>query len=418
MKKLSEAKSFCDLHERYFPELIFKHFDERSDILQYRPSFEGDEHQLERLLTASTTGVASIWNDWRQEAHVPINLRGADLSHANLRDLSLHQADLTRANLNFANLTNVNLFCSHLDEIHCVGARFDNAKIDCASMVRARAWEADFSNAIIHQSDLASSSCANANFTGAHIEHASFMNSDLRGARFRLAALSSTKLIDANLSWATLVATDVTGSDFTGASIYGISAWDVIMDAKLKQTKMEDLVITPDGEPEITVDNLEVAQFIYLLLNNEKIRASIDTIGKRAVLILGRFTPQRKAILDAIKGELRNRKYVPILFDFQKPNSRDTTETISTLAHLSRFVIADITDAKSIPQELQAIVPNLPSVTVQPILGSAEDEYGMFEHFRRYPWVLPLYRYGNRSELIARFGLIIEAMEAALVARG
>jgi hypothetical protein len=37
------------------------------------------------------------------------------------------------------------------------------------------------------------------------------------------------------------------------------------------------LVITGPGEPEITVDNIEVAQFIYLMLNNEKVRDVIDT---------------------------------------------------------------------------------------------------------------------------------------------
>jgi hypothetical protein len=118
------------------------------------------------------------------------------------------------------------------------------------------------------------------------------------------------------------------------------------------------------------------------------------------VLILGRFTAERKAVLEAIRDSLRQRDYLPVLFDFDKPASRDLTETISTLAHMARFIIADITAAKSIPQELQAIVPNLPSVPVQPLLLASEYEYGMFEHFRRYPWVLDTYYYDNLTDVL------------------
>ena len=100
----------------------------------------------------------------------------------------------------------------------------------------------------------------------------------------------------------------------------------------------------------ITVDNLEVAQFIYLLLHNENIRQVIDTITSKAVLILGRFTPERKAVLDAIREALRHRNYLPILFDFEAPGSRDFTETISTLAHMARFIIADLTEPSSLPK--------------------------------------------------------------------
>ena len=43
-----------------------------------------------------------------------------------------------------------------------------------------------------------------------------------------------------------------------GCRVYGISAWNV----HLAGAYQVDLVITPPDEPEITVDNIEVAQFI------------------------------------------------------------------------------------------------------------------------------------------------------------
>jgi len=159
-------------------------------------------------------------------------------------------------------------------------------------------------------------------------------------------------------------------------------------------------VITPTDESAIQVDNLEVGQFIYLLLNNEKIRDVIDTIGKKAVLILGRFTPKRKAVLDAIREALRHVGYLAILFDFEKPSTRDTHETIVTLAGMARFIIADITDPKSIPQELGSIVPNLPSVPLQPLLQTGNEPWGMYDHIKRYDWVLPLFRYENQGALL------------------
>ena len=106
-------------------------------------------------------------------------------------------------------------------------------------------------------------------------------------------------------------------------------------------------------------------------------------------------------VLDRIRNELRTRKFLPVLFDFEKPSTRDLTQTIRTLAHLSRFVIADLTNAKSIPQELLAIVELLPNVPVQPLLLEGEPAYAMFEHFLSYPSVLDPVVYANEGILIA-----------------
>jgi hypothetical protein len=108
-----------------------------------------------------------------------------------------------------------------------------------------------------------------------------------------------------------------------------------------------NLIIIPKNQPRISVDNLEVAQFVYLLLKNDRLRDVIKTVANKAVLILGRFSAERKEVLEAIANALRDRDFLPIIFYFEKPQERDFTETIMILAGLSRFVIADITNPKS-----------------------------------------------------------------------
>ncbi len=160
------------------------------------------------------------------------------------------------------------------------------------------------------------------------------------------------------------------------------------------------------------MDDLKVAHFIYLLLNNDEIRNVIDTITSKVVLILGRFTEDRKAVLDALREELHERwGYVPVLFDFDKPASKDLTGTIETLARMARFIIADVTDAKSVPAELATVVPHLPTTAVQPILREGSEPYALFGRALEYPWVLEPYEYESHAHLIASFGEVLSMAE-------
>ena len=191
--------------------------------------------------------------------------------------------------------------------------------------------------------------------------------------------------------------TNFTDADLTGCRIYGVSAWGL----KLERTKQQNLVITRSNEPEIAVDNIEVAQFVYLLLHNEKIRDIIDTIGKKGVLLLGRFTEGRIAILERLREKLRSLGFVPMVFNFDKPETKDFTETVRLLAGLSHFVIVDITNPRSAPLELQATVPDY-MVPFVPILEKGQDPFAMFVDLQnKYDWVLePVIGYSSVDRLI------------------
>ena len=180
--------------------------------------------------------------------------------------------------------------------------------------------------------------------------------------------------------------------------MYGVSAWNV----ELKGAIQRDLRITRTNEGVITVDDIKIAQFIYTLINNKNVRDAIETLTTKLVLVLGRFTPTRKPILDGVKQWLHDHNYVPILFDFDRPASRDFTETIVALAHLARFVVADLTEPASIPKELEAIVPRL-AVPVQSLLQKDAPLYAMFSDYWKYDWVLELLRYRDLSQLLAIF---------------
>ena len=323
----------------------------------------------------------TAWNAWR-EANPRIK---PDLS---LADLTMK--DLLRANLSEATLIGANLCGADLSEAKLLGANLSGASIS-----RADLSEANFSTANLSAADL-----FGANIYKTDLSRVNLSGADLSEARIFGADLSGANLSGAELVHSILIGTNIDNAILRECRIYGVSVWDV----KGQPAEQKDLLITPSGEPKITVDNLKIAQFIYLLLNNPEIRDVIDTITSKVVLILGRFTEERKVVLDAVRDELRKRDKLPVLFDFTPSQNRNSMETIRTLASMAQFIIADITDPKCVIGELEAIVPHFSSVPVQPIIHVKEVEYGMFDQFKNYPWVLKPYQYDDTQSLLAALG--------------
>ena len=139
------------------------------------------------------------------------------------------------------------------------------------------------------------------------------------------------------------------------------------------------------------------------MLDNPEIRRVIDTITTKTVLILGRFTKKRKEVLDAIADKLRTMNFVPIIFDFKKPQNQDIIETVTTLAGMSKFVIADVTDARVIADELRSFVPEF-AIPVVPLFQPSRKEpkpyASLHTLYKKYDWVFQPVKYKSKKDLI------------------
>ena len=314
------------------------------------------------------------WNAWRAEKpFIRPDLLGANLTGANLGGANLNGADLSGADLGIANLTGADLSLANLSGANLRMANLSGAILSGANLSRSNLLAANLGGASLTGADLLEANLNRADLRLANFSGANLTGANLGGANFSSATLSRANLSRANLNVALLVKTNLVDATLTDCSIHGISAWGVELS---EGTKQQGLIITPEGEPAVTVDDLEVAQFVYLLLHNDKIRRVIDTVGKKGVLLLGRFTEGRIVVLERLRDELRKRGYLPIVFNFDKPETKDFTETVRLLAGMSKFVIADLTSPKSAPYELGAIVSQT-MIPFQPIITAGETPFAM-----------------------------------------
>lgn len=359
---------------------------------QSRPAFAGNDADLEAFMRLASSPIRSDdralrleeWDTYKMRRLVEeVERQGGRFAKGWLLAKAAHRVlDLRGAWLDGMCVGTVDLR----------GVRLDGASLRGAWLKGGR-----FTNATLRGVDLGplegpaipggfgwgASRLAFADFTDADLTGADLRGAWLEGAVFRNAALDDADLRGSDLSHASLVGTSLRGARLTGARVYGISAWDL----KLcdNENLRRALVVSKASEPDILVDDLEVAQFVYLLLSREKLRNVISAVTNRGVLILGRFRDGGLEVLEGIADVLRREGYLPMIFDFNRPDDRDYSETVRILASLSRFVVADLSGG-SVPHELASNVPFV-EVPVVAVIASVEAEYSMFKDFFKYSWV-------------------------------
>lgn len=150
----------------------------------------------------------------------------------------------------------------------------------------------------------------------------------------------------------------------------------------------------------IIVCDLEVAHIISLLNNNKKFSNLLSESQSRFVLILGRFGENKINLLKLKDKIIRDTNYSPILFDWDnKKSNLDYIETIIFLSGFAKFIIADITNPKSVPAELQAILSNI-MLPVFPIIDESDTEYAVFTSIKKYQWVHNLIIYDDFEKIL------------------
>jgi hypothetical protein len=260
-----------------------------------------------------------------------------------------------------------------------------------------------FEHANFHQAIL-----AKANLSGAHLEDANFCRTDLYETNFTGAYLDR-----ANLQGVQLAKTNLTRANLVDCTVYGLSSWDLELEGAIQKnlTIRYRPVLTEPHEEVVRVNDLDLAAFMHFTRDNQNIARVINAASAKWVLLLGRFSTG-KDVLESLRQELAKKEYIPIIFDFDRPERRDLIETVILLAGMSRFVIVDITNPQSTPLELQAIAANF-GVPVFPIIKKGQEPFGMFSGLRKFRWVFRPLRYNTLSDLIRRLHAeIIEPAEA------
>lgn len=370
--------------------------------------YAGNEQHLQLLKESLRRGSGRFWNQWRRDhPRVVPDLRSVVLAGRWLRRFNFDRARLDGAVLDRADLAG-----ARLERASLRGATLDNANLESAHGRKANLSGARMRDATLRLGDFRGATllgdaymrhvnCREANFSRARLAGANLSEADLTRACF-----DGADLTGAHLDEAILNRTSFLGASLHTAGVSGTFIRRVETDRKTDQRglRVDVHVVWERRRGQMVefddADDLRLAQFHDVVDERGAVAFLISASAKRVVLILGRFLPRRKRVLYRLAEALRARGKIPVVFDFPGPSEREVSDTVRFIAAMSQFIVVDLTNASSVPLELQATIPDL-MVPVLPIVQSGQAVFAMFSDLqRRYAWIQPTVSYRNADQLV------------------
>jgi len=329
---------------------------------------------LEVFLDSLKKSDKFIWNHWKN---------------------SYDSNEIAFQGINFSNIIDKTLI-----KYDFSGVYFNDCTFKDIQFVECNLERSEFNRCVIEGSR---SRFTDSNFKKSNFNFVEFSQVGFSGSILSNCVFKNCQLKELNFYEASLIKSEFYDCLIVDCDIFGANIWSIISE----NTTQKDLKI-PFGQKtinrdkeQITIDDIELANIVYLLAVNSNFTKFINQSKSNFVLILGRFGENLER-LRKIKEKLRKENFSPIVFDFESPDTLDLIEMIILLSLLSKFIIVDLSEPKSVPAELQAILSTL-MIPVVPILNRNSTVYGTYSFTNRYSWVLPVLIFDNIEEVLKVF---------------
>jgi len=330
---------------------------------------------------------ASVWNQWQKEKKGPVHF-AKPYWYDSPDSMGRQIKGGNRLDFSGLNLTNVSVHDAFAEGLNIQNSKIINCHFEEGDFSRANFSNTEFVNTRFNKTIL-----TDANFDGASFINCNLNRINITNANFCLKEIRETV-------------------------VYGVSAWDLKTCDEMKQSRLiiertyelySDILAS--GKIPLMADNIELAQFIYYLSNHKKMRDVLNILNAKGILLLGQFKDGGLERLYKLHDWLKGKNYMPMIFDFERPVNMDYTETVITMAGLSKIIIADLSGG-SVPQELHATLTNFQ----KPIIAYSKTRaYSMFKDLKRKnPYAFD-FEYTDDADLLVKMDAKLQEADKGYV---